>query len=223
MTCFQGALPPEVGQVLISRVEAGVAQARRGAAPAAPAGPADEPPAYAALAADAFVDLVLGPGAGRPRPGRAEVTFVVSYEAYRRGHGHPGEACHLLGGGPTTLERVAEEVPDAFIKAVVTNGKEILSVAHLGRHLPAELRTALALGPPPDFQGARCAVEGCGRRYGLEVDHVVPFSESGPTRYDNLQMLCKPHHWRKTEDDRASATKPWSGPPPPAPAPRGAM
>ena len=36
---------------------------------------------------------------------------------------------------------------DAFIKAVTHDGVRIGTVAHFGRHIPAELRTALELGP----------------------------------------------------------------------------
>jgi len=72
-------------------------------------------------------------------------------------------------------------------------------VLHLGRRIPAALRTALELGPPPDFAGVTCSVEGCDRRYGLEWDHRKPLAEGGVTSYENLQApLCGPHHWDKT-------------------------
>ena len=205
MTCFAGALPPDAGQALVSRVESMVSNLKKNGPYKAGGGTDPEP--FAALAADAFVALL---GSGGHRPIRAEVIFVVSYEAYRRGHLHDGELCHLLGGCPVPLEQAAKAVEDAFIKAIVTDGKEILRVAHLGRHFSVELRTALTLGPPPEFRGAHCAYPGCGRRYGLEFDHVVPLSEDGPTSFENLQPLCKPHHWQKTERDRIAATRPWA-------------
>ncbi|MBV9412596.1 MAG: HNH endonuclease, partial [Acidimicrobiia bacterium] len=73
----------------------------------------------------------------------------------------------------------------------------------LGRHVPAELRTALELGEPPDFDGVTCSVPGCGRRYGLEWDHEDPVANQGPTSYKNLKHpKCWPHHQDKTAADR---------------------
>ena len=91
---------------------------------------------------------------------------------------------------------------DAFLKVVLHDGVEIATVAHLGRHVPAELRTALDLGPAPDFDGLTCTEPGCDRRYGLERDHVDPVAHGGVTSYDNLRPRCWPHHRSKTEADR---------------------
>jgi len=76
------------------------------------------------------------------------------------------------------------------------------TVKHLGRHIPAELRTALELGPLPDLDGVLCSEEGCDRRYGLEWDHDNPLANGGETSYRNLKPRCTPDHWDKTERDR---------------------
>jgi hypothetical protein len=34
--------------------------------------------------------------------------------------------------------------------------------------------------------------------YGLEIDHVLPVTENGPTTLDNLALLCHHHHFLKT-------------------------
>ncbi|MBV8303678.1 MAG: HNH endonuclease, partial [Acidimicrobiia bacterium] len=67
---------------------------------------------------------------------------------------------------------------------------------------PAELRTALELGTPPDFDGVTCSVQGCNRRHGLEWDHTDPVANGGPTSYTNLSPKCWPHHREKTLQDR---------------------
>ncbi|HEY1633944.1 MAG TPA: hypothetical protein VGF64_04245, partial [Acidimicrobiales bacterium] len=46
------------------------------------------------------------------------------------------------------------------------------TVKHFGRHIPAELRTALDLGGPPDFDGVICV--DCGTRHHIQYDHVDP-------------------------------------------------
>jgi len=96
---------------------------------------------------------------------------------------------------------VARELSkDAFLKAVLHTGVDIHTVKHFGRHIPAPLRTALDLGPAPLFNGRSCA--DCGRRWGLQYDHVNPVANHGPTEFANLQARCWPDHEAKTERDR---------------------
>ncbi|MBV8160357.1 MAG: HNH endonuclease, partial [Acidimicrobiia bacterium] len=78
----------------------------------------------------------------------------------------------------------------------------IHTVCHLGRHIPAHLRTALELGEPPGFGGVTCSVAGCGRRHGLEWDHEDPLAHAGPTSMENLSAKCWGHHQDKTAQDR---------------------
>lgn len=45
----------------------------------------------------------------------------------------------------------------------------------------------------------------CDRPGRLEVDHVVPLKAGGaPFDLENLQALCRPHHWRKTGEENSS-------------------
>lgn len=39
-----------------------------------------------------------------------------------------------------------------------------------------------------------CATPGCGRRWGLEVHHIVHWEHGGPTVTGNLVTLCRAHH-----------------------------
>ena len=92
---------------------------------------------------------------------------------------------------------------DAFLEVALHDGVDIATVCHLGRHIGAELRTALEVGAPPHFDGVTCSEPGCGRRYGLEWDHEDPVANQGPTSYENLKKpKCWPHHREKTEQDR---------------------
>ena len=195
MVCFSGQLPPVVGVGLRNRVEAEAARQRRAA------GGAGRAEGLAAHAADALAGLLSGP----PVPLRAEVVYVVSAEAAIRGHVEGGEICHLISGGPVPVPHAnAEAARGAFLKVLELKGLDIGRVAHIGRRAPAELRTALSLGAPPHFEGAACRVDGCGRRYGLEWDHVDPVANGGKTSYANLSAKCWGHHREKTEADRAA-------------------
>ncbi|MGH9041031.1 MAG: HNH endonuclease signature motif containing protein [Acidimicrobiia bacterium] len=220
MVGFTCEFPPESGLPFANRLDAvtdrQVRQAKR-------EGRFESREAHAA---DAFLDLLAGAGAeasagveagvapgAAPAAGAAatrrrhsgtDLVIVCDLRAYRRGHAHPGEPVHLVGGGPIPVSLVKELEGDAFVKAVLHDGTRIDTVKHLGRHIKAELRTALALGPVPDFDGVSCSAPDCDRRYRLEWDHADPAANGGPTSFENLQPLCWPHHQAKTARDRKS-------------------
>jgi hypothetical protein len=154
-----------------------------------------------ALAAQAFARMIEN-GGGKGKAGRADMVIVCDLNAWRRGHAHDGESCHIIGGGPIPVSLARELGRDAFLKAVLHTGTEIHTIAHYGRRWPAVLRTALELGAPPEFNGTVCAAPGCDRRYHLQDDHVDPVANGGPTSYRNNQRLCPPDHRIKTEQDR---------------------
>jgi hypothetical protein len=195
MVAGQFRLPPEVGVPFVNRLDAETDRVHRAARRNGSTEARD------AHAADALLRLMKGGAKGKAA--RADVVFVCSLDAYRRGHTHEGELCHVIGGGPVPVGVVRDAVADdAFVKAVTMRGVEIHTVAHFGRRMSATLRTALELGPAPTFEGAVCVEEGCDRRHALERDHVDPVANDGVTSYENLQFRCRPHHWAKTERDR---------------------
>ena len=82
------------------------------------------------------------------------------------------------------------------------DGRDVSRIKHVGRHIPVELRTVLAFGAPPDFDGVTCSEPGCDRRYGLEWHHIEPDCRGGPVSKQNMKALCGPHHTEQTERDR---------------------
>jgi hypothetical protein len=193
MVCFEGSLPPGTGVPFINRLELAAQRARR-----AVHQNGGERERFDAYAADALVAMATGEGPARSV--RADLVIVCDLFAWRRGHTHPGEVCQVIGGGPIPVELAHELGKDAFLKAVLHDGVAIHTVKHLGRHFPAELRTALDLGPVPAFTGAQCA--DCGSRFGLEYDHVNPVANKGETSYGNVEARCWEDHKAKTERDR---------------------
>jgi hypothetical protein len=196
MVAFAGALPPEVGIPLVNRLDAEADRLRRQAKQEG------RSEAWEAHAADALVKLATGTGKGKAHS--ADLVIVCDLAAYRRGHAHPGEPCHIVGGGPVPVSLAHDLAGDAFLKVVLHDGVRIDTVSHLGRHMKAELRTALELGAPPDFSGVSCVEANCDRRHHLDWDHLNPVANRGPTSYDNLEPRCWPHHREKTERDRAA-------------------
>jgi hypothetical protein len=127
----------------------------------------------------------------RPGPG-AVVHVRVDYTALQRGQVAPGELCEAAGVGPIPVAAAQGFAADAFLNAVVLEGKEIKAVCHLGRSIPERLRTALIERDPV------CVVPGCGEDKDLEIDHLVPVHRRGPTSLHNLARLCHFHHYQKT-------------------------
>ena len=191
-------LTPAVGVPFVNRLERDAQRLRRAAKQR---GSAAE--GFDAYAADAFAEMIQGSAAPAKSKGRdVDVVVVCDLNAFRRGHAHGGEPCHIVGGGPIPVRIAREMAKDGFLKAVIHDGVCIHTVKHFGRHIPAELRTALELGPLPDLDGVVCDEDGCDRRYGLEWDHDDPVAHGGETSFENLNPKCGPHHWDKTERDR---------------------
>jgi Domain of unknown function (DUF222) len=194
---------PETGGALKAAIETHVQRIFR----ARKAGAEHEP--NDAYAADAVAAFVLGntlrrerrktenasppPDPPAPRPGvDATVHVVVDHGALMRGGTADGEVCEIPGVGPVDVAWVQELLGSAFVTAVIKKGKDLLTVAHLGRHVPAELMTALVVS------GRECDVESCSHRGYLERDHVQDFARGGPTSLTNLGWLCYRHHRLKS-------------------------
>src|ERR1019366_4284820 len=73
---------------------------------------------------------------------RAQVLVRVDLDALRRGSVGPGGVCEIPGVGPVPVETARELMGDAITRLVITNGVDVTTVCHLGRSIPAHLRTA---------------------------------------------------------------------------------
>jgi len=185
MVRYSGAMLPEHGTPFARRVDVATDRAWRAARRRGPVEATREQ-----LAADAFADIVTG--GGRAHPTRADVVYVCDVNS---------GATKIVGGGPVPRAVFDEAARDGFVKAVLHDGTRIDTVVHYGRKaLPAVLRTALELGEPPGFDGVRCV--DCGRLLGLQVDHVDPVANDGPTCLGNLRHRCCTCHPEKTARDR---------------------
>jgi hypothetical protein len=166
-----------------------------------------------------------GEGTTTPRPPRcgtgtrppATVLVRVDLAALRRGEVHPGEICEAAGVGPLPVPMARDLVDDALLRLIFHEADDIRAVVHHTRTINATLRTALEARDPT------CVVPGCTMARTLEIDHVVPFVEGGPTSLENLARLCRHHHmaktyegWTLTRHDPGGGKAPtWSFRPPP--------
>jgi hypothetical protein len=178
---------PEVGGAIKAVIEDGTRKRFR---EARSDGVREDQSAYAA---DAFADAVTGDPA-TAKAGGYTTHIVIDFEALQRGHALQGEACEIPGVGPVNAAWVREMLGASFVTAIVKKGKDITTVAHLGRHIPAELRTALIVS------GRECSIQGCSDRGYLELDHCnIDHAKGGPTAWWNLAWECSIHHDRKTQ------------------------
>src|SRR6202035_3550032 len=137
----------------------------------------------------------------------------VDHGALVRGWAEPGETCEVAGVGPIPVATAQAMMADAFLGAVVTDGVDVYTVAHLGRSVTAHQRTAL------EVRDRECVVEGCHVTRHLEIDHVDGWAATGITKLDRLARLCHFHHAQKTYDVYQLQGSPghWQWIPPPAP------
>ncbi|MGZ6996868.1 MAG: HNH endonuclease signature motif containing protein [Acidimicrobiia bacterium] len=133
----------------------------------------------------------------RTRGGRplATVHVHVSAAAFTRGHTRPGERCEIEGAGPVPVAVAHRLASDAIVAALVVDGTDVTRVVHLGRSVPAAVRTAIVVRDPV------CVIAGCEVDRHLEIDHNIPWAQGGPTTLENLGRLCHHHHDLKTRRD----------------------
>ena len=210
---LEARLTPDAGAKVLSalRTEADVrfSQARKAGT--------EEPPA--AYEADALVALVTGEAAAHSSKGsksgasgRATVVIRVDATALRRGHVEHGELCAIPGVGPVPVATVRRQLSDAWVKIVVVDGKDVTTVCHVGRTVPAHLQSALEERDPV------CVVPDCEVGQGLENHHWdVPYAQCKTSSLAGLARLCSWHHGLATYEGWALGGGPgswtWNEPP----------
>jgi HNH endonuclease len=144
-----------------------------------------------------------GPGGG-PRPGspsgsgskrrtRVEALVIIDAEALRRGTTEGDELCEIEGIGPVSVAAGVELLGEAALRFVIKEGFDIKTVTRADRSVAKAVEAALIV------RDRTCCVPGCGKRLGLEQDHVfIDYHEGGPTELDNLVRLCSGCHALKT-------------------------
>jgi hypothetical protein len=174
--CFAGRTTADVG----ARLDAAVAaEAERVFKDARAAGRYEPACAYRL---DALVNLVEGEGA-------AVATEVVIRVDEAKLRGEPGGCATEAGPVPVDVA-IGEILANAFVKIIATDGVDVTRVFHVGRDIPAILKTAIV-----ERDAGRCVRPGCDSSHRLEVHHYkIDYREKGPTIYSNLATLCRRDH-----------------------------
>jgi hypothetical protein len=153
-----------------------------------------------AHAADAMLALARdarGGGKGAKQSRSVKILARVDLPRFLRDEpGDDDEVCEIVGYGPVPVSaiRALMDSGDPFLAAVVTNGKQVLGVAHLGRKFTAHQQTAL------EWLNPTCAVEGCNSLARLEYDHREDWADTHFSLVDLADRICRYHHQQKTHD-----------------------
>jgi hypothetical protein len=180
--CLEARLRPDEGdrvrQVLHNKTEELFAAARA-------VGRREPREAYAA---DALVAIMSGDLPTKPIESRLDGDLA----AIERGYVLPGERCELEGVGPVPVTLARALLGDAKLVLMMREGSEITKISSAKRSIPIVLRRWVERAYPC------CGVGGCGHADRLQIDHIVPVEEHGPTSKENLWRLCSHHHTLKT-------------------------
>ncbi len=94
-----------------------------------------------------------------------------------------------ISGGTTVGPEILDKIACAgSLEMIRTADGRPLAVGRRSRVIPNRLRRFVL------HRDGGCTADGCTSRYRLEVHHVVPWSEGGPTTPENLKTLCWFHH-----------------------------
>jgi hypothetical protein len=171
---LRGRLDPEVGALLMRAIEAAGDALYQGSVPAA------TPEQRRADALGLLVEramATIGRGAGR-----AERYLVVVHvdDATLSSGGQPGRPS-LEDGTRVSAETSRRVACDAT--AVRATGDDSPVVTARTRTVPPRMRRAL------EIRDRGCRFPGCGSRF-TDAHHVRHWADGGPTRLENLVLLC---------------------------------
>jgi HNH endonuclease len=200
-------MPPTLGTAIVNRAEDDARRLQREARREGRAEP------YERHLADAFASMLSGAGT-KGRTKRPELVVLVSHEVAKRGWAdvREGEVCKIPGVGPVPPQEAKEIARDALVTAITTEGKDFRLIKRWSHDFPVEVRLALELGEPPEFDGMKCF--DCGNRFRNQRDHVEPHVAGGLASVENAKPRCYECHQVKTENDRkAGKLKPRPRPP----------
>jgi hypothetical protein len=151
-----------------------------------------------AYAADALAELARRadrtPDGKQPR--RVKILARVDLTRLLGNQPVGDEVCELAGYGPVAVSTIRDLIntEDPFLAAIVSKGKDVVGVAHLGRRANTHQQSAL------EWLYPTCAAEGCNSLAYLENDHREDWAKTHTTIFELLDRLCPHHHALKTTD-----------------------
>jgi hypothetical protein len=137
------------------------------------------------------------PGAAPARRARSKYLGLlhIDLEALVRGATQDEERCEITGLGPIPVRIARQLLGDAILYLVITRGRDVATVVHLGRGPSVAQKIALLWSQPT------CSRADCDQPWTFaEVDHRTPWADQHETDLHNLDRLCRHDHRLKTND-----------------------
>jgi len=203
---IRGRLTPEVGAVVQRALDAAADRLFR----EAPDRPAEQRPEEQTTSAQRRADALgllaesaLAADLDRGTAGdRYQVVLHVEGEALRRepaprstdvGTADAEQA--VLEGGPYVSAETSRRLACDASRVVMRHAPDgsILDVGRKTRTIPLAIRRALTA------RDTHCRFPGCTGRH-PDAHHIAHWADGGPTRLDNLVLLCRRHHRAVHED-----------------------
>lgn len=121
----------------------------------------------------------------------AHAVLLIDAAAFHRGYTVTGETCEIDGVGPIDVASAKRLFGDAIVDIIIKDGVDVRTVAHAGRTANRRQKAALLVN-------WECEIQGCNRTRHLEIDHIIPYTESGQSDFEDLGPKCRWHHNLKT-------------------------
>ena len=152
--------------------------------------------ALRARAGTTHVNAASGNGAG-PRP---LLIIKASAETLAAIEGAP--AGQLEWGGTIPAETVRRQACDSAISRIIGRGELEYETTHVARTIPPATRRALVA------RDRHCVFPGCDRPAPwCDGHHLIFWADGGPTKLENLGLVCGPHHRKVHEEGWTLARK----------------
>jgi len=146
--------------------------------------------------ADALVERCrAGIGAGHPNGAgpRPQLIIKAGLDTLAGIDGAP--AGQLEWGGTLPAETVRRLACDSAITRITGLGELEQEITHAGRSIPPATRRAMVA------RDHHCVFPGCDRPASwCDGHHLVHWADGGPTKLDNLGLVCRTHH-RKVHEE----------------------
>jgi Domain of unknown function (DUF222)/HNH endonuclease len=200
---IHGRLAPEDGALFVlalDRARAALSEAVRERGSAEP-----RPGPTSAEALVAVADAALACGHDRSSGDRYQVVVHVDADTLA----NDGEGGCALADGPSIAPETARRLAcDASVVGISERNGKTMRVGRKTRTIAPALRRALSA------RDRRCRFPGCENHRFVDVHHIRHWAHGGPTKLDNLVLLCRRHHRLVHEggyriDERLRFYDPW--------------
>lgn len=139
--------------------------------------------------ADALTAICQDAMSDPTRPDESGPSIVVFVDRDSLVTDTAASGVEVESGPPVGRMAFDELLCTGSVTRIAVDGDEPKPIGRASRAIPPAARRLVA-----HRDGGACTADGCASRYRLQPHHIVPWSEGGNHRADNLTTLCWYHH-----------------------------